>query len=140
MRLLRRAALALGLVPILLGMQAGCGGVRKAPVSGRVTYKGKPVKTGQILFLGPHGYATGSELDGDGHYELQAAVGENAVTVESRGVGKPVARRGPEGGPGYVKMAPGRLLIPERYISPMKSGLKLNVQSGPNTADFDLAD
>jgi hypothetical protein len=37
-------------------------------------------------------------------------------------------------------MAPGKLLIPERYISPMNSGLKFNVQEGSNTADLTLKD
>jgi hypothetical protein len=138
MRLLRKGALALVLA--LLGMQTGCGGVTKAPVSGRVTYNGNPVKTGTILFLDPDGVAGASDLDGDGRYQLQAAVGENTVTVESRGEGKPVAKGGPEGGAGYGKMAPGKLLIPERYISPMNSGLKFNVRPGPNTADFTLKD
>jgi hypothetical protein len=46
----------------------------------------------------------------------------------------------PEGGPGRVRLAPGKLLIPDRYISPMNSGLKVNVQEGPNNADFDLKD
>jgi hypothetical protein len=143
MRLLRRGALALalGLVLALLGMQTGCGGIKKAPVSGRVTFRGKAVKSGKVIFLGPHGYSMGSDLDGDGRYQLQAAVGENTVTVESRGVGTPVTKlSGPEGGPGYVKTAPGKLLIPERYISPTHSGLKFNVQSGQNTADFALTD
>jgi hypothetical protein len=143
MPLLRRGALALvlGLVLALLGVQAGCGGgVKKAPVSGRLTYNGKPVKSGHVMFLSANGVAGTGELDGEGRYKLQAAVGENTVTVESRGVGKPLAKQPPDAGPGYVKTAPGKLLIPERYFSPMRSGLKFTVQQGDNTANFDLTD
>jgi hypothetical protein len=144
MQLVRREAFALvlGLVLALLGMQAGCGGVKKAPVSGQVTYKGKPVRTGQVIFLTANGFSAVSELDGDGRYHLEAAVGQNMVTVESRGVGKPLTKGGPGKGPGsgYTKMVPGKLLIPERYISPTNSGLKFNVQEGQNTADFTLKD
>jgi hypothetical protein len=129
-----------GLVLALLGMQAGCHGAKRAPVSGRVTYKGKPVKTGHIMFLSTNGMPATGELDGDGHYRLQAAIGENTVTVESRGLGKPLAKSPPDAGPGYVKTAPGRLLIPERYFSPMNSGLRFAVQQGENTANFDLTD
>jgi hypothetical protein len=142
MPFLRRGALVsvLGLVLALLGMQAGCGGVKLAPVSGRVTYKGKPVKSGRVMFLSTNGVSGTGEFDGDGRYQLKAAVGENTVMVESRGLGKPLAKSSPEGGPGYVKTAPGRLLIPERYFSPMNSGLKFTVQGGENTANFDLTD
>jgi len=142
MRLLRRGAigLVLGLALALLGMQTGCRGVKMAPVSGRVTYNGKPVKSGQVLFMTQNGVSGAAELDGDGRYQLQAGVGENMVTIESRGPGAPLGKVGPEGGPGYVKMKPGKLLVPERYISPMMSGLKFNVQSGQNTADFTLSD
>ncbi len=142
MPILRRGALVLvpGLVLVLLAMQTGCGGVKKAPVSGRVTYNGKPVKSGHIMFMSTNGVPGTGELDGDGRYRLQAAVGENTVTVESRGLGKPLAKSSPEGGPGYVKTAPGRLLIPERYFSPMNSGLRFTVQQGDNTANFDLTD
>jgi hypothetical protein len=55
-------------------------------------------------------------------------------------MGKPFTPGSPEGGPGFVKMIPGKPLIPERYYSPSRSGLKFNVQSGPNTADFSLTD
>jgi hypothetical protein len=142
MPLLQRGGLALvlGLVLALLGMQAGCGGPKRAPVSGRVTYKGNPVKTGRVMFLSTNGVPAAGELDGEGRYKLQAAVGENTVTVESRGLGKPLAKQPPDAGPGYVKTAPGKLLIPERYFSPMNSGLKFTVQGGENTANFDLTD
>ena len=57
-------------VLVLLGVQAGCGGVKTAPVSGRVTYKGKPVKSGSVLFISRNGVSGTSELDGDGRYQF----------------------------------------------------------------------
>ena len=73
----------------------------KAPVSGRATYNGKPVRAGQIVFMNATGYPAVAELDGDGRYHLEAAIGENTVTVESRGPGirlsKPSEHLGQEG-------------------------------------------
>jgi hypothetical protein len=40
-----------GLVGAVVLLAAGCGGV--ADVSGKVTYKGKPVVTGSVTFYGP---------------------------------------------------------------------------------------
>ncbi|MEJ5277159.1 MAG: hypothetical protein WHU94_14705, partial [Thermogemmata sp.] len=43
-------------------------GPRSGSLSGKVTYKGEPLKGGTITFLGPYTYSTDIKLDGS--YEI----------------------------------------------------------------------
>jgi hypothetical protein len=137
-----RWRLHLAALPVALWVAVGCGrSPETAPVIGRVTYHGKEVKPGRVLFIGPNNHSAVSPLDEDGRYELRAAVGDNVVSVESRApVAVPVKPAGagpPEKGP----LPPiGKSLIPDRYLTPGSSGLKFSVKSGPNTFDIELKD
>jgi hypothetical protein len=142
MRFLRRLpALALVLLPI------GCrdDGRGLAPVSGTVTYNGKPL---------PHAYlgfwpeekgvrAASATTDKEGRYRLStfqphdgARVGAHRVVVRAEEL--------PEGPPKAaddITAKRGRLLTPARYSSPETSGLTATVVARKNNViDFQLTD
>src|SRR5262245_19878905 len=62
---------------------AGCG-ERTYPVSGRVTFEGKPIESGSIIFEaadGGPGMASGGIQNGK--YELKSKVGKKKVSIEA---------------------------------------------------------
>jgi hypothetical protein len=80
-------------VPLVCLFLCGCGGPKFGKVSGRVTYQGKPLPGGKVMFW-PQ--VAGSNpvsvpLQPDGSYTAEAVpAGEVAVTVETASVsGKP---------------------------------------------------
>lgn len=129
----------------LLGLfLAGCShsdSPELAPVRGTVTYKGKPLAGGTIVFApdptrntpGPLAHA---EIQTDGTYQLKsgeaagAAPGWHRVTVVALLVPPPVK--------GQTVGVP-RSLIPEKYRDPELSGLSCEVTAGKdNTINFNL--
>lgn len=138
----------------LVGM-AGCGSksgqLPTAPVTGRVTYQGKPVPRGEITFVPTasqpgvrNAYGT---LDEQGRYRLTtyregdgAVLGTHQVMIVAReelpaDVGKQMT---PDG-----ILVPGKQaksLIPERYSDPATSGLTAEVKDGRNEFNFELKD
>ncbi len=139
----RRSFLApfLGLA-LLLPMGCGdAGGPEMASVSGKVTYKGKPVTKGTVSFVATkpgQRNATGM-IDQTGAYKLQtenpgdgAEVGDYEVSIFSH----------EEEILDYTPKTPVKVerTIPEKYEDPKKSGLKSTVKPGSNTFDFDLTD
>jgi len=129
----------------LLGVMAfsGCGSSsdkkETAPVSGVVTYEGRPVVTGTIMFTPLEGGrpATG-ELQVDGSYVLQtygeadgAILGEHKVTITSLNLG---------GGLPEDAVSEPIPLIPEKYFNDTTSGLTATVREGENSISFDLVD
>jgi hypothetical protein len=115
----------------------GCEGGSEAlmPVRGKVSYRGKPLQTGFIVFSadsekgteGPVGF---SKIDSDGGYAIKTgelegiAPGWYRVTVTAAG----------ENDSGIPLD-----LLPEKYHDPDLSGLECQVKRGhDNVADFDL--
>jgi hypothetical protein len=107
-----------------------------APVSGVVTYKGKPVTHGKVVFFHETApVAGGGTIELDGRYELTAPVGNCRIAIQSRQV--------PPKDLPKEKMNPGYFLglkseIPNRYEDHMRNGLTFTVKDGQNTADWDL--
>ena len=118
---------------------SGCGGgLPTAPVRGKITYQGKPVPSGTILFMpeGDQPAATG-EIQPDGSYVLEtyepgdgAVLGKHSImiTAVEDQTGKLPEARSPMPA----------LLIPVKYTNMMTSGLTAEVQPGQNTIDFVL--
>jgi len=127
-------------------MLGGCGGVDKdmptlAKVSGKVTYKGKPVTPGSVIFTpisgkgGETGQVATGQLESDGSFTLTtfntgdgAILGQHSVTVESRGgdinaLNKPKA----DGTIAYVLPKPA---VPKKYLNPTSTPLKYTVEPG----------
>jgi hypothetical protein len=78
------------LLAVILLTPAGCGpGV--CDVSGRITYHGKPVVCGSVLFVGPDGITKVVNLNPDGTYLVKGVgVGRAQVGVVSQDPARPL--------------------------------------------------
>ena len=146
------AVAAAGLVLALAPGLPGCGGEPGlVKVTGRITYKGRPVSRGQVFFTPEKAStrAADSALDADGRYRLGtfdvgdgAYVGAYQVSVVARG--EPKAK--PEGKKAKAFMEEdlqnsGDPLIPRKYFSPETSKLRAEVTADKtNDFTFDLTD
>lgn len=125
-------------------------------VSGKVTYKGKPLPGGQVMFITPQGYTFTSVIDPEGNYKLKVLVGEvriavdNSMLLNSNKPPAPNIRRPPgiEPPPGVkvddIKQSSGATItgtfvpLPEKYRTPDASGLTYTVKSGSQTYNIEL--
>ncbi|QDU77476.1 hypothetical protein Pan97_45460 [Bremerella volcania] len=119
----------------LVSLLAGCGpkGPEMGQVSGTVTYKGKTLPTGTIVFVPEKegSMMAFAEIQQDGTY---------VAGTEQFGPGVPLGKHrvmisafidhGPE------KSA--EAILPEKYSSDRKSGLIADVEPGENIVDFSL--
>jgi hypothetical protein len=132
------------LAACLLLPAAGCrsGSAPLAPVRGKVSYRGQPLRSGAIVFApdasrGTQGDLAVAEIQPDGSYTLKtgnasgAVVGWHRVTVCSLLPAVAV----PPGQPPPPPVA----LLPIRYHDPRLSGLSCEVKADqPNSIDFQL--
>lgn len=131
-----RCSVVLILAVAALGCRHRGVGLPTAPVSGRVTYQGKPLGFGRIAFIHSSGQAAGEEIGTDGTFTLTAYQGQNHIAIECFHTDKP----------GSTKKRPRMMhdrpisLIPERYANYGTSGLTFDVKPGDNTAEFTLKD
>jgi hypothetical protein len=134
-------------------MLAGCGGPATGSVSGKVSYKGQALKGGTVTFIPKSGDPHTSPIQEDGSYAMaKIPAGAATITVETTSV-RPIPKSSLPGP--YSKMAkdvvkegigpPGEsgdakryVPIPLNYADHAKSGLSLDVQSGPQTHNIDL--
>jgi len=142
----------LGTFALLLAT-CGCGG-GTADVSGKVTFKGKPVTYGTVMILGPSGVPVSGAINPDGTFTVRGVSrGAAKVAVSSpRPPGAPDAAARPKPGGRDAEdedkiprpqtavdpaAAAGWMLLPERYGDPAKSELTHDVQPG-KPLDIDL--
>jgi hypothetical protein len=147
-----RALLALVCLPA--AFLSGCGGPKLAKVSGKVTYNGKPVTGGKIMFYPESGRMAMGEIALDGTYSLTtfkagdgALVGSHRIAIESTKVG-PGSMETPKTfeeemkgvAPGGKILVAGKVewLVPEKYSRPETSGLTRTVEHRDNKIDLDL--
>src|SRR6478752_10675518 len=86
-----RAGPIVMLLYLAAAVAIGCtkkGGLATAPVSGKVTYRGKAVPTGTVMFVPSEGPAATGEIGSDGSYKLTtfspgdgAVIGTHKVTI-----------------------------------------------------------
>ena len=132
-----RPTLALALLPLAA---LGCAG--KGDVSGKVTYKGKPLVWGTVQFEGSDHLVQQGNINGDGTYTVRGvATGEAKAAVSSiNPKSSDFQVRQAEGGP-PPKPRPevkGWFPIPEKYDTPFKSGLTYTINRGENKIDIEL--
>jgi hypothetical protein len=112
-----------------LSLTLGCGGASSnmAPVKGKITLDGAPLKTGVVSTIPTAGRGAKGGINADGTFELGtnsendgASVGLHKVAVlafdKSAGQGAEAER--------------GKPLVPDRYLSPESSGLTIDVKAG----------
>jgi len=120
---------------VLVSLLVGCGpkGPDMGQVSGTVTYKGKALPTGTIVFI----------PETEGALMATAEIREDGTYIagtEQFGPGVPLGKHrvmisafrdhGPE--------TSAEALLPDKYGSDRKSGLTADVESGENVVDFSL--
>jgi hypothetical protein len=139
-----RSACQTTVAALMLVLATGCEPATEplAMVHGKVSYKGRPLSTGTIVFTpdvqrGTVGPMARSEIQPDGTYILQskgvrgATAGWHRVTVMALESSSP---NDPVGAP----IVP-RSLLPEKYRDPELSGLSCRIEGGrENSFDFDL--
>ena len=124
---------------------SGCNGSpATVPVTGTVTYQGKPLESGTIIFESPGSRpATGKIVDGKitdvTTYEPGdgAPVGKHQVAIQAvTEAGSAVAADPSQGtGTGYMQSTS---LIPTAYGDPATSGLTAETKPGMNELSFEL--
>jgi hypothetical protein len=130
----------LGFAALLgLALAAGCasGDLPTAVVTGKVTYDGKPVPNGTVLFVPAAGPPATGEIQPDGSYRMTtyangdgAVLGKHQVCITAL---QDITGRGAEE---RTPLPPP--IIPEKYMHRATSGLTADVQPGENTIDFAL--
>lgn len=114
---------------------AGCGSQEPVyeygKVRGTVTYQGKPLDHGRVIFQHAAGPAVDARINPDGTYELNAVVGETRVAIDCR---KPDRQLGGV----RQELIPGESLIPEKLSSTERSGLTYTIVPGEDTYDIKL--
>jgi hypothetical protein len=115
-------------------------------VSGEVSYKGKPVTGGEIMFFTEDGFNGTGRIDEQGHYTVNAPVGNVKVTINNTMVGKSAREAASKGAgprPGGPEPEPikGKFMrLPPKYSSPAETDLNYNVKKGAQTINVELKD
>jgi hypothetical protein len=141
-----------GTIPVLLVLigLSGCGS-STATVSGKVSYKGNPLKGGNITFASAEGKpSVSTSIDENGTYTCKAPTGKVKVSVETASL-KPAMAGGkaPKYSPPAGQTSPYQsgdtsdlskryTEIPETYSDPEKSGLSYEIKGGSQTIDIEL--
>jgi hemoglobin len=101
-----------------------------ASVSGRITYKGKPLPAGSVTFNKAKA-AYVAKIQPDGTYELKNLPDDSYQIAIETASAKAPTKDGREKPAEFVP-------IPAQYADPLRSGLTAEIKAGSNTLDFDL--
>jgi hypothetical protein len=117
---------------LALGCSSGSTGPAEYPVSGTVTFDGKPIESGRILFrkVGEGDRAYGGEIT-NGNYSFTSEAGKVKVEITASRLipGKFDTSNG-------TKEPVGEMYIPKQYNS--QTTLEADVQPSSNTLPFEL--
>jgi hypothetical protein len=109
---------------------SGCGesGPPRTVVTGKVTYQGKPLPTGSVMFIPAKGKQKPctSAIDASGQYRLEAAPGSYIVQIQM--IGRLRGEPAPSGEGAKLNIPEVDWLIPEKYADRQTSGLKATVK------------
>jgi hypothetical protein len=133
---------------LLLVLLVGAGGCGKtATVTGNVTYQGRPVTYGSVIFLNADKTARSCAIATDGSYRVEGVLpGTVSIAVISRdpAKGRSAVRGRKSTSPAKTAgaspsvPATGWFPLPSRFESPASSGLSCDVSSGLSSHDIDL--
>ena len=123
---------------LLSGCDTGGPEREMATVSGKVTLNGEPLEGGaglpcRVTFAhveGPGGFA---DIQSDGTYSAEVAVGQTRVSIYYRDEAEPVP-----GAPMPDFKGFGKNLVPVKYVDAETSGLSLDVKSGKNEFNIEM--
>ncbi len=85
----KRTCLATGVAASVLVLVGGCGKPSTGEVSGKVTFRGEPVNSGTIAFIGDDGRVTSAMIEG-GSYHAKVPLGPVRITVNAGAAGMPI--------------------------------------------------
>jgi hypothetical protein len=144
------------LLPLFLVLACGCGLTNKsapAKLSGKVTYKGKPLTGGTITLYPPSGGVYAITIKEDGSYSgADLPTGEMPVSIETMAVKAPTDPVDPKTKQKYqMSPRPGaenasapaaveQVKIPAKYAKKETSNLSVTLGPGKQAKDFDLTD
>ena len=120
---------------------------KRYPVSGTVTYQGKPIEGAEVTFTSRIGTSTGAgKTDSSGRFKLTTHIEGDGVVAGPQVIAihrVNVVDKTPKDvdvSAGGVALPPEiTWIIPEKYSISSKSGLTANVtETGPNDFKFDL--
>lgn len=128
--MIARHYMSLCLLLILLTTGCGQSGPATAEVAGTVTYRGKPLPLGSVLFVpeDKHAQPVGATIDARGQYRLDAVPGTYQVEVQM--IARLRSQPAPEGEAAGMNMPVVEWLIPEKYAHYQTSGLSATVEAG----------
>lgn len=134
-----------GLLTLLLLVGAsGCG--KQATISGKVTYQGRPVTYGSVIFLGGDGRAWSAAVARDGSYKIEGAspgMFKIGVISPDPSTGRSAARRRKPESKERAAGSPDAPVtawfpLPTQFETPSTSGLECSVGSGLVNHDIEL--
>src|SRR5438105_473273 len=125
---------------LLTLIASGCAG--RGDISGKVTYKGKPLVWGTVQFEGSDKVIKQGNINSDGTYSVEGvATGEAQAAVSSiNPKSADFQTRLPPRAPrlNAPEQVQGWFPIPEKYDTPFKSGLSYPIKAGQNHIDIQL--
>lgn len=147
----RRRPFGLCLALGLFLLAAGCG-KSHGTISGKVTYKGQPLKGGQVTFISDQGGGGQANIsEEDGSYTMEKVpIGPGTFAVQPPMMGPPPMMPGsaaPAKGmelpsdldPSVFHRGGGRSLsLPDKYTDPQTSGLQFTVTGGAQQHNIEL--
>jgi hypothetical protein len=108
---------------------AGCSNEdKKLTIQGTISYKGQPVRSGFLKFVGPKEGYTGASIQPDGTFVITGVVpGENKIGVRE-------APRNSRPSPDEPKTPP--VVLPEKFRDPETSGVVYTI--APNATEVTI--
>jgi len=141
----------------ILLLAGGCGerpphSVDYGEVSGKVSFKNKPLPGGRVTFVTTKwGFSGSANIDENGQYNGKFPVGDVLIAVDNRMLEPPKVEKGkkkkqaptnpPLKLPGNDTVPPPKgkyVKIPDKYADASKSGLSFKVEKGTQTHDINL--
>src|SRR5262249_4602748 len=136
----------------------GCKGgparsTKHVDVSGQVTYKGKPVTGGEVMFVTEAGFSSKGIIDKNGNYTISAPIGNVKISVNNNMLTKGASGEGTKHATGMkgagkprpdaseaTKLEGTYMKLPPKYLSIDTSPLTYVVKDETQTHNIELTD